>query len=288
LGRCWCAVRRGCGRAAALPGPERRFTVCAMSLSRAFLLFLVGLGLGGALGWRLARDSAPPRPAVTSWATPPPPLPPPKPAVAQTTSELTEALEADNARLRQALAAARAERDRLAQQAARTDAKLATLRRPLDADLVSSTLRASVRPGEVVVTGGQRAADGRRVFAFVEPVRDPSTSGGALRYRSQVAYLSDAAAAAVGLSELSSNAANTLQHGEVWLADERRAVLERLATLPDTEIVPLQDSPGALGQASRLQTGPYALSFETGAGEGADLDLELRLEYTPPAINDAP
>jgi RNA polymerase sigma factor (sigma-70 family) len=94
--------------------------------------------------------------------------------------ERAAGLERDNAEIRARLAEAAAELDKRTAELKRVKEALAELRRPLDSGntyLVSSNLKVSTKPGEVIVTGGSRLANGRRFFAFVDPRVMPLTNG---------------------------------------------------------------------------------------------------------------
>ncbi len=163
---------------------------------------------------------------------------------------------------------------------ARTRENLAELRRPMDADVMSSALRAELKSGEVVVTGGYRLPDGMRVYAFVQPFVEEGEGGAdVVRISSRFRLLGDEVGAAVGLDYLATNAANTLQHGEVWVADEQREILGLIDPMPGVSggsFPSVMVRPGAssvieLG-AMRLKVTPLL------AADGESLDFEVRLE----------
>jgi RNA polymerase sigma factor (sigma-70 family) len=142
-------------------------------------------------------------------------------------------LEQDATDLRTRLAEAAAEFEKRTAELERANRKLAELRRPLapgNARVSSSTFRAITGPGEVVVTGGSWTADGKRMFAFVDPrVMPPTNSQGSqVAVDAKLIILPDEFVAELGLENLVTSAANTLQHGEVWTVDEVERVMDRL------------------------------------------------------------
>jgi hypothetical protein len=198
-------------------------------------------------------------------------------------SRLAE-LAAENAALRARLADA--ETDRTA-----TRDKLAELRRPMTVDLISSTLRATVQPGESVVTGGSVMPNGKRIFAFATPVQDHYQGQEAVKIGTRFIALSDDDAKAIGLDQLATSAANTLQHGEVWANGEMDAAFETMQasktaktlSLPTVFVVPGREASVNFGQEAgemlQLKVTPSL------APDGKGIELELRMEYDqgPPA-----
>lgn len=168
---------------------------------------------------------------------------------------------------------------------ARTRENLAELRRPMDADVMSSAVRAELKSGEVVVTGGYRLPDGKRLYAFVQPFVEQATDGAeVVRISSQFRLLADDVGAAVGLDNLATNAANTLQHGEVWMAEEQREILGLIDPIPG---VTGMSAPGVTvrsGTSSVIELGEMRLKVTPMlAADGESLDFEVRLEQ-PQAV----
>lgn len=206
------------------------------------------------------------------------------PAIAPTGPDVDAAtldrLARENAELKAELAAVRAllfEQDESLQA---VSGQLEELRRPMEADLLSSTLRADMRSGEVVVTGGYRLADGRRLFAFAQPVIHEVEGRSVVMVQGRCLSISDEAAQAVELDALMTNAANTLQHGEVWVPEEEAAVMAALEALPDTEVLPypgIAVHPGrsgtiTVGRDIQLKVTPTL--HDSGDGLAMDLRLE--------------
>jgi hypothetical protein len=156
---------------------------------------------------------------------------------------------------------------------------------------VSSNLKVSTKPGEVIVTGGSLTADGRRFFAFVDPRARPlaNARGTQVEVEGRFIALPDEVAKELGLERLLTGAANTLQHGEVWTAGEVARVMERLRK--STAGVDILSSPKITvlsGNAAEIVVGQDNESGEfrgvrlgfTSQAPGADgaLSAEVRLE----------
>lgn len=168
-----------------------------------------------------------------------------------------------------------------------TEAKLDELRRPMTADIMSSSLRAEMKSGEAIVTGGYRVADGKRLYAFATPVVEQVDGKPVVRIESRYVAVTDEVGASVGLDALATNAANTLQHGEVWIADEQRDVLAKLTGAEGAEVVQMTDLSVAAGLSGTISVGGVQLKVTPELAEdGGGLNVELRLEQ--PAITPSP
>jgi hypothetical protein len=221
-----------------------------------------------------------------------PPTPPTRPSNAATPpsrrvgtaapGELAR-LRAENARLREQLAARETERTETREEMADVLHELAELRRPLEIDMASTALRAQLSPGEGVVTGGYRLPDGTRLYAFIETNEGP---GGAIGVTGRFYSLSDATARALNLQNLFTEAANTLQHGEVWLREEIADVTSRLHGAGTARAIGLGTTSLATGEAAivPIASDPpltYRVYLERDGQN--QLEVDLRLESIPPA-----
>ncbi len=226
----------------------------------------------------VAEEERPPRVVYLPAPEAPPPTIPPQMAEAEATAK---ALAEANATLAAELAEIR-------ETLARTRENLAELRRPMDADVMSSAVRADLKSGEVVVTGGYRLPDGTRLYAFVQPFVEQGEGGAdVVRISSQFRLLADDVGAAVGLDNLATNAENTLQHGEVWVAEEQREILELIdpilgvmgMTAPDVAMKP--------GASSVIEVQDIRLKVTPQLGADREsLDFEVRLEQPRPVAAD--
>lgn len=260
---------------------------------RSFIVKLLNYTFVGMLGaalasWVTYRLNAPkgpapsPVPVHAEFPNPAPPAVPSGPAGAE-----LERLNREKSDLAAELAEARL-------RLARSDAALTLahenldeLRRPMTTDLLSSALSAELKSGEVVVTGGYRLPDGTRLYAFVQPTLEQIDGADRVRITSSVRAVADDAGASVGLSNLATNADNTLQHGEVWLADERRVVFEALDALPGARTVSLPEATVLPGVSSVIEFGELRLKVTPARGADADsLDFEVRVEQARPAPPD--
>lgn len=188
--------------------------------------------------------------------------------------------EAKAEELAQANAVLAAELAVVREALARTRENLAELRRPMDADVMSSAVRADLKSGEVVVTGGYRLPDGTRLYAFVQPFVEQGADGAdVVRISSLFRSLADGVGAVVGLDNLATNAANTLQHGEVWVADEQREILELIDPIPGVSGVSAPSVTVKPGASSVIELGDMRLKVTPLLGADREsLDFEVRLE----------
>jgi hypothetical protein len=209
------------------------------------------------------------RPLVTVQATPP---------SGPVTADLGRLIE-ENAELKAQLEEARtslAEHDSTLKQAT---AQLEELRRPMVADILSSTLRAELKSGEVVVTGGYPLSDGRRLYAFAKPTIQAVDGVNEVLIEGRYFTLTDEVSKSVGLDNLATNAANTLQHGEVWVPGEEEAVLSKLQAAPGADMLICPKLFVQPGRSGTISVGDIQLKVTPSLVENGDsLGLELRLE----------
>ncbi len=84
---------------------------------------------------------------------------------------------------------------------------------------------------------------------------------------------------AVGLDNLATNAANTLQHGEVWVPGEEESVLTQLRTIPGADMQSYPSVSLRSGRSGTISIGGIQLKVTpTLAENGEGLGLDLRLE----------
>lgn len=240
------------------------------------------VGAAVALLWiRFEAGSRPPA------SRPPPPtlkMPSPRthtPALADP-NELAR-LRAENTSLREQLRVEADAHSSMKEELADALHELNELRRPLEIDMASATLRAQLRPGEGVVTGGYRLPDGTRLFAFVETESRPD---GGIGVMSRFYSVPDGLAPALGLQTLLTEASNTLQHGEVWVGEEIADTTQKMQQSGLARPIGLGATSLQSGDASivPLASDP-PITFRVYAERDAQnqLDLELRLESVPPA-----
>lgn len=251
------------------------------------LPLFVALLLLGAGAWLAGRRTAPPhappspaRAAADAGASPAEAAP-----RITDSAELTR-LRAENARLREQLDAAFATLIETSDSLDATRSALDRLRRPLELDLSSSTLRANLSPGEGVVTGGHRLPDGRRLFALVAT---DARADGAVDVAGRFFAVPEELVPALGLQTLVTEAANTLQHGEVWVREELESVATRLEQTPSARLLATGGAALRAGEPGEvtLPTGtdgpPLTLGVNFDYDARRNLDLELRVESPAPA-----
>jgi hypothetical protein len=144
-----------------------------------------------------------------------------------------------------------------------------------------------MKSGEAIVTGGYRVAGGKRLYAFATPVVERSADGAEqVKIEFQTFRITDEVSEAVGLDTISTNASNTLQHGEVWIAEEYAAVVEKLKTMPGMEGATLSPELAVkLGDSGVFNTEELQLKVTPERAESGDgLNVELRLEQPAVAV----
>ena len=100
--------------------------------------------------------------------------------------------------------------------------------------------------------------------------------------------------AALGLQTLVTEAANTLQHGEVWVRDELETVAARLEQMPDARLLATGGTALRAGEPGEvtLPTGTdgppltFGVNFDYDARR--NLDLDLRVESPAPSETTTP
>lgn len=168
-----------------------------------------------------------------------------------------------------------------------TEAKLDELRRPMTEDILSSSLRAEMKSGEAIVTGGYRLPDGKRLYAFATPVLEQVDGADSVRIEGRYLAITDAAGAAAGLDGLATNAANTLQHGEVWVADEQKTIIDQLAAAEGTDVLSYPTVSVRPGFSATIEVEGIRLKVTPERSDASDgLNVELRLEQ--PAVTAEP
>ncbi len=273
--------------------------VAPLARTKTTLLKLLSYTLVGALGAALAslatyrlldgsRLATAGSPIVVREFVPAPaPVVPTGPTVAE-----LEELTRKNAELTAQLAEERARRAKTDLTLTQTREDLDELRRPMTSDVMSSALRADLKSGEVVVTGGYKLPDGTRLYAFVQPTVERVDGADVVNIASTFRMLSDETGKAVGLENLTTNAANTLQHGEVWAAEEQAAVLGALETASGVRGLNYPGVRVPTGVSSVIEAGTLRLKVTPTLGADREsMDFEVRLEQPqsrPEPVESAP
>ena len=171
-------------------------------------------------------------------------------------------------------------------------AQLEKITRPLEQDVLSSTVDAEINPGETLVTGGYRTADGNYELTLITP-RSVTLEDGreAIEVSSKILSVGSEFVGAHGLDTLATNAKNTLQHAEAWMRDD---VASALAAARDAEGAGVFSSP----KITTLPSIPFSVSIRKADGvqfsfEGTvarspsgSFAIQSRVERTPKAEQD--
>jgi len=139
-------------------------------------------------------------------------------------------------------------------------AQLEEITRPLGQDVLSSTVNAEINPGETLVTGGYKTANGNYELTFLTP-RSATLDDGreAIEVSCKVLSVGSEFVDAHGLETLATNAKNTLQHAEAWMQDD---VSRTLGAASHAEGAGMLSSPKVVA----LPSAPFTLSWEDKGG----------------------
>lgn len=188
-------------------------------------------------------------------------------------SEENDRLNEELNQLREALAKAQEEEQMREEQ-------VDELLNPFDEDILSSTLKTTVGKDEVLVTGGYQTADGKFQYAMVEPVLDQLADGRkAIRMQTRQYAITPELMEELGLDSLSTNAGNTLQHGEIWTAAELKKLNQSIAESKGVELMAAPQMTVLPGSYAKYMFGKYRMSTTAGiSADGSGFDIELRIE----------
>jgi hypothetical protein len=153
-------------------------------------------------------------------------------------------------------------------------------------DVISSTLSATVQPGETIVTGGSPMPNGKRLFVFATPTHSSHQGQPTIDVDTRFLALPDSAAALLGLDKLATSAANTLQHGEVWAPGESDASLAKLdqdsgantLNAPSIRLLPGREGAVNYGEDGGEMLQLKVLPKLTADGRAFDMEVRLELD----------
>ncbi len=169
-----------------------------------------------------------------------------------------------------------------ASEAARLQAekKLDDILRPTEEDILSATVKAEVGQDEVLVTGGYKDASGLSYFAMVQPSSQNLSDGrAAILLKARQFALSDEAVAELGLSDLSTNAGNTLQHGEIWSAEGYQHFLDMVKSHAEVQTLVSPNVTTLPGMGAEIWVGEHLMSITPDlSGDNSGYDIEFRME----------
>jgi len=158
--------------------------------------------------------------------------------------------------------------------------RLDQLLRPIDKDILSTTLRTDVRHDEILVTGGVRTIDGNYHYTFVIPASEMLDDGSeGIRMRTVKLNIAPDALESLGLDFLATNAGNTLQHGEIWTDVEFSETFRYSQSLEGVEWQNLPDITTISGESVLLEDGDFVLNARPEhLADFSGFDLDLRVE----------
>jgi len=167
--------------------------------------------------------------------------------------------------------------------------QLERITRPLEQDVLSSTVNAEIKPGETLVTGGYKTADGNYEMTFLTPRSFRLEDGReAIEVDGKVLSVGSEFVEAHGLKTLATNARNTLQHAEAWMQDDVARTLaaarnaEGLGILSSPKVVTLPSTPFCLsiGETNGAQ---FSLEGTVARNPNGSFAIQSRVERTPKA-----
>jgi len=155
------------------------------------------------------------------------------------------------------------------------------LLKPLDEDILSSTLKASVGKDEILVTGGYQTSDGKYQFAMVEPVLEHLADGSeVIQMQTRHYSITPEVMNESELNSLSTNAGNTIQHGEIWTAIDISNLHQSLVNMRGVDVVTTPQLTVVPGREAEINLGGYRMSTTPEISEdGSGFDIELRIEH---------
>jgi len=152
---------------------------------------------------------------------------------------------------------------------------------PFEDDILSSTLKTTVGKGEVLVTGGYQTADGYYQFPMLQPEALQDNGRTLIRMKPTHFSIKPEVMKELGLDSLSTNAGNTLQHGEIWTSEEFRSVVKRLGRIDGVGILSAPSFTVIPGTEAEVTMDDYKLRATPSiSSDGASFDIELRVEQS--------
>lgn len=168
-------------------------------------------------------------------------------------------------------------------------AKLETITRPLGQDVLSSTVNAEINPGETLVTGGYKTANGNYELTLLTPRRVTLEDGReAIEMDSKVLSIGSDFVRSHGLETLATNARNTLQHAEAWMQDDVSRTLAAardakgvgILSAPKVVTLPSESFAVSIGETDGAQ---FSLEATVARSSNGSFAIQSRVERTPKA-----
>ena len=166
----------------------------------------------------------------------------------------------------------------------RLERQLADLSKPLEADVRSAAVNTAVRHDETLITGGYQTPDGLTHFLFLKPDRHELPDGRiAVKLQGSQFALSPEQLAGSELAGLTTNAGNTLQHGQAWKNDETDRVIAEMRKNDSGDQISAPSvitMPGM--QAQVTVDGDFSYSvIPDFLEDGSGFQLRMRMEHVP-------
>ena len=168
--------------------------------------------------------------------------------------------------------------------------KLEGALKPLEQEMFSSALRTKVEPGHTVITGGFQVPDGSFEYTMFKPTLATESGKPVILLEGKRMSVHQDQLSMLGLDSLQTNAANTLQHGEVWSpsqVNEFNLKIKELGrgvdVLSNPRVMVFRD------QEAQIEIGNYrAIVKAMVPEEGGAIHLELRTEQPRAVDGDQP
>ena len=168
-------------------------------------------------------------------------------------------------------------------------AQLEKISRPLEQDVLSSTVNAEIAQGETLVTGGYRRTDGNYELTLLTP-RSVTLEDGreAIEMDGKVLTVGSEFVGAHGLETLATNARNTLQHGEAWMQEDVAGTLraasesEGVGILSAPKLVTLPSTPFTLTFVEK-DGAQFSIEGTAAKSPNGSFAIQSRVERTPKA-----
>lgn len=167
----------------------------------------------------------------------------------------------------------RDENENLRRDLAQAKADLEKLSRPLHEDISSSTVSATLQPGESLVAGGYQTADGSYEVTFLTPKKVKMDDGrDAVELDAKIVSMAENQLEGTGLSRMATKARNTLQHAEAWSSADVESTLAAAGSTtasPKVIVAPSQTFRIDIG------SGEMAYSLEGSVDTAADGSFQV-------------
>lgn len=173
--------------------------------------------------------------------------------------------------------------ERLRRELEVTQSELDQISRPLHEEMLSSTVNASIRPGETLVTGGYMTADGRYEMTFLTPKIITQDGNERVELKSQVISIDGEFAKTHGMETLATNARNTLQHAEAWEQSDATKIITAARNDGGATLTSSPSITSALGQPFEISMGAsggirYSLGGSVDLSPDGNFAVRVRIE----------